>query len=104
MHSIIFITASDKKEARRIAQALIGHRLAACINIIGGIESIFRWQGKVRKAKEVLLIIKSKKEKIPEIIKLVKLIHSYEVPEIISFPITAGFKPYLKWIDESLTF
>ncbi len=102
MHSIIFITAADKKEARRIAQALIRDRLAACVNIIGEIESIFRWQGKVDRAKEALLIIKSRKEKMPEVIKLVKSMHSYELPEIISFPITAGFKPYLKWINESL--
>ncbi|PIP19156.1 MAG: hypothetical protein COT38_03030 [Candidatus Omnitrophica bacterium CG08_land_8_20_14_0_20_41_16] len=101
MRSIIFITAGNKKEARRIARALIKSKLAACVNIIAGVESFFRWQGKVDMAKEATLIIKSKKEKMPEIIKLVKSMHSYEVPEIISFPITAGFKPYLKWIDES---
>lgn len=98
----MLVTTANKKEAHRIARALIKAKLAACVNIIGGVESLFWWKGKVDRAKELLLIIKSKKEKMPKIIKLVKSVHSYEVPEIISLPITAGFNPYLKWINESL--
>jgi len=102
MHSVIFVTAKDKKEARRIAGGLIKNKLAACVNIVGGIESLFWWQGKVDSAKEVLLIIKTQKAKLPRIIKLVKSLHSYEVPEIIVLPIIAGEKKYLRWIDASL--
>jgi periplasmic divalent cation tolerance protein len=102
MHSIIFITAAHKKEARLIAQALLKNKLAACVNIIDKIESFFWWQGKIDCAEEALLLVKSKKSKLPKIIKLVKSLHSYSVPEIIALPIIAGEKKYLKWIDESL--
>lgn len=102
MYRVILVTAANKKEARRIAKGLINSKLAACVNIIGGVESCFWWKGKIDSAKEVLLIIKSRKEKVLKVIRLVKSIHSYEIPEIISLPITAGFKPYLRWIDESL--
>ena len=102
MYRIIFVTSANKEEARKIAKSLIDNKLAACVNIIGGLESFFWWRGKIDSAKEVLLIIKSRKEKVSRVIKLVKSIHSYEVPEIISLPITTGFKPYLRWIDESL--
>jgi periplasmic divalent cation tolerance protein len=102
MHIAVFITAAHKKEADRIARELIKNRVVACVNIIDKIESLFWWQGKVERSKEVLLIIKSRKEKLAKIIKIVKSIHSYEVPEIIAFAIIGGDKRYLKWIDESL--
>ena len=102
MYIVIFITCSNKKEAKHIAQKLIKNRLAACVNIIEEIESVFWWQGKIDNAREVLLIIKSKKSKLNSIIKLVKSVHSYEVPEIIALPIIGGYKPYLDWLDESV--
>ena len=102
MHIVIFITVCDKKEAKLIAGRLVENKLVACVNIIDKIESLFWWKGKVDQAKEVLLIAKSKKEKLGKIIKLVKLSHSYEVPEIIALPIIGGYKPYLKWINDSI--
>jgi periplasmic divalent cation tolerance protein len=102
MYIVIFITASDKKEARRIAAELIKKRLAACVNIIDGIESFFWWRGKAERAKEALLIVKSKKERLTKIIKTIKAMHSYEVPEIIALPVIAGDEPYLRWIDASV--
>lgn len=102
MRIIIFVTAASKKQAGQIAEALIKKKLAACVNIIGGVNSFFRWQGKIDSAKEVLLIIKSNKDKLPRIITCVKSLHSYDVPEIIALPIIAGDRAYLKWIDESL--
>jgi len=102
MRIVVFITAKDKKEADKIAKALIKKRLAACVNILAGARSLFWWKGKIDRAKEVLLVVKTKKEKFGEITKLVKTLHSYEVPEIIAVSIVSGFKPYLKWIDESL--
>ncbi len=102
MYIIILITAKDKSEADKIAKILIKNKLAACVNILTGIKSLFWWQGKIDQAKETLLIVKSKKEKFNRIVKLVKSVHSYEVPEIIAIPIVSGFKPYLNWIDESI--
>jgi periplasmic divalent cation tolerance protein len=101
MRVVLFITTADKKQAQDIASALVAKRLAACVNIIQGVESVFRWQGKLDQQKECLLIVKSKKPLIPKLIKLVKSLHSYEVPEIIAFPIIAGNKDYLDWLDES---
>ena len=102
MHTVIFVTAPDKKQARQIANKLIKTKLAACVNIIPGVESLFSWKGKIDSAKELLLIIKSKESKLPKIIKTVKSLHSYEVPEIIALPIIAGNKEYLRWIDECI--
>lgn len=102
MYIIILVTASGKKEAKYIAQQLIKNKLAACVNIIDKVNSSFRWQGKIDQASEVLLIIKSKKEKLAKIIKTVKAAHSYDVPEIIALPIIGGHKPYLDWINDSL--
>lgn len=102
MHIVIFVTASSKKEAQKIAAGLIGRKLAACVNIVDKIDSLFFWEGKIQKAKESLLIIKSKKDKMLKVIKLVKALHSYKVPEIIALPVIAGDKSYLRWIDAAL--
>ncbi len=102
MHTVILITATNKKEAHKISGLLIKNKLAACVNIISDLESVFWWQGRVSREKEVLLLVKSRKELFSRIVKLVKSAHSYAVPEIIAIPIVSGFKPYLKWIDESL--
>jgi len=102
MYIIIFVTAGNKKEAQKIATALIKQKLAACVNIVDKVDSLFFWEGKTQKAKESLLIIKSKKEKFDRIIKLIKSLHSYIVPEIIVLPIIAGDKPYLRWVDATL--
>ena len=101
-HVVIFVTSANKKEAKKIAKALIKKRLAACVNLVDKIESLFWWKGRVDSAKEILLVIKSTQSKVAEIIKRVKLIHSYEVPEIIVLPIKSGYKPYLDWIDDSV--
>jgi periplasmic divalent cation tolerance protein len=102
MHIVIFITASDKKEAQNIARRLLKDKLVACVNIIDKIESFFWWQGKIDKAKETLLIVKSHKSKFRKIVKLVKSIHSYEVPEIIALPVVSGEKRYLRWLNASI--
>ena len=102
MNIVIFITAANIKEAERIASALVKEKLAACVNIVEGIKSLFWWQGKVDRSKEVLLMVKSRKSKISKIIRRVKSLHSYEVPEIIALPIVAGEPNYLKWLNESI--
>ena len=100
---VIFITCASDEEAQKISSRLVEKRLAACANIVHGINSLFRWHGKVDTAKESLLIIKSRKDKINSIIREVKSLHSYEVPEIIALPIIGGSKDYLEWIDDSIT-
>lgn len=102
MYIIVLVTCAQKKEAQRIAEALVEKRLAACVNIIDKISSIFYWQGKIDSAKELLLVVKTKKTKLPKIIKLVKSLHSYNVPEIIAVPVISGDKNYLKWINDSI--
>src|SRR3989338_3529826 len=101
MNVVIFVTAANKKEADKIASALIKNKLAACVNIIENVDSLFWWQGKVARAKEALLIVKTRKALMHKLIKKVKLLHSYEVPEIIALPIVCGNNEYLKWINES---
>jgi periplasmic divalent cation tolerance protein len=102
MYRVILVAAANKIEARKIAKSLVKSKLAACVNIIEKMESFFWWKDKVDSAKESLLIIKTKKEKVTKVINMVKSMHSYKIPEIICLPVTSGFKPYLRWIDESL--
>ena len=102
MHIVVFITAKDKDQASKIAERLVADKLIACANIVEGIKSVFWWEGKVDKSDETLLILKSKKNLFSKIVKAVKTLHSYDVPEVIALPIIAGNKDYLKWIDESL--
>ena len=102
MYIVVFITVPKKNEAGRLASTLIKHKLAACVNIIDRVDSLFWWRGKPECAKEALLIIKTKKAKFAKLAKLVKSMHSYTVPEIIALPIIAGNKPYLEWISGSL--
>ncbi|MFC1945040.1 divalent-cation tolerance protein CutA [Chloroflexota bacterium] len=97
---VVLITTSSGDEARSIADALIGNRKAACVNIVSGIDSRYWWQGKIDSEDENLLIVKTKASFIDEVISLVKGIHSYEVPEIIALPIIAGNEDYLGWIEE----
>ena len=102
-HIVIFTTASSEKEARSIAELLLEQRKAACINIVSGIDSKFWWKGKIDSSRESLLIIKTRASMFREIIKLVKTVHSYEVPEIIALPIIGGNDDYLDWIDTEVT-
>jgi periplasmic divalent cation tolerance protein len=102
MYIVVFITAANKEEAAKIAEGLIAKKLAACVNIVEQVESVFWWEGKVDRGREVLLIAKTKRAKFPALVKLVKSLHSYEVPEIIALPIVCGEKTYLRWIDGAI--
>jgi periplasmic divalent cation tolerance protein len=97
---VVFITASNEDEAVRIAKALVGARLAGCVNIIKNIRSIYIWQGKVEDETEVLMIVKTQKPFFDLLMKKVKELHSYTVPEIIALPIVEGSEDYLKWLRE----
>jgi len=95
---VVLITA-DEAEAQRIAELLLNRRKAACVNIVSGVKSLFWWQGKLDGAVESLLIVKTRAALLPEIIELVREVHSYQVPEIIALPIIDGSADYLEWLD-----
>ena len=98
MYRIALTTASDTDEARKIAHTLVESRLAACVNIIPQVESIYRWEGKVESAAELLLVIKTTEERWPAVREKLLSIHSYDTPECICFDVADGSKPYLDWI------
>jgi len=101
MFSIVYITAGDMDEARKIGRELVEGHLAACANIFP-ITSIFRWKGKIDETNEFGIIVKTRTEKVKEIEKKIKEIHSYEVPCVVSFRMDEGSPDYLKWIEDSV--
>lgn len=103
MYNVVFVTVANKKEAEGITEGVLKGRLAACVNIVEKVTSFFWWEGKIDRADECLLIIKTRKALVEKLIKKVRSLHSYEVPEIICLPIMAGNKKYLEWISESTT-
>ena len=97
---VVLITASSTEEAENIAKSLVEDKLVACVNIIPQITSIYWWEGKICKDEEVMLISKTKQSLFTAVMDRVKFLHSYEVPEIISFPISKGSPEYLNWIEK----
>jgi periplasmic divalent cation tolerance protein len=98
------ITTTDKKEdAERIARRLVEMRLAACVQIIGPVTSIYRWKGKIETAGECLCLIKSRQENYGAIEGTIRSLHPYEIPEIMAVPVTAGSRDYLDWLRAELT-
>ncbi|HQO04243.1 MAG TPA: divalent-cation tolerance protein CutA [Spirochaetota bacterium] len=97
---VVFCTVPSEETGHAIAESLVGKQFAACVNITGDIHSTYSWKGEVCRESERLLIIKSRPELFGDIEKEICTLHPYEVPEIISVPITQGFQPYLSWIDE----
>lgn len=98
---VVLITAGTTEEGEKIANALIDHRLVACVNIVPSVKSFFLWEGKTDVASEVMLVAKSRRSLLDKIIDHVKKVHSYKVPEIIALPVIGGFADYLKWVEES---
>jgi periplasmic divalent cation tolerance protein len=99
---IVLITTTNTEEAKRIADLVVRYKLAACVNIIDTVESLFWWQGEVKHERESLLIIKTMKHCLDNLINEVKKIHKYTVPEIIALPIVLGEINYLNWIKDSV--
>jgi len=99
---IVFVTASSRYEAEMIAKKLVEDKLAACVNIVENIRSIYWWRNNIESSSETLLVIKTKISKLHGLIEIVRSLHSYQVPEIIALPIIAGYKDYLNWLDKSL--
>ena len=95
---MVFMTAPTGEEAARLAEMLVGAHLAACVQILPEIESVYRWQGKIERQPEILLLAKTTQAKFAELEREVRALHSYETPEIVAVPITAASSPYLKWL------
>lgn len=100
---LVLVTAPNEDEARRIANALVEERLAACVNIVAAIESVYRWEGQVTTDRETLLIIKTTDERYEELEQRVKELHSYSTPEVIAFKIDRGSSEYLSWLRDSVS-
>ena len=100
---IVLVTCGSRQQGRRIAKAVIGARLAACVNIVTApVESVYRWKGKVATAKEFLLVMKTTTSALPQLEKEVKRLHDYEVPEFLALGVAGGSRAYLKWLQESV--
>ena len=99
---VVLITTPSKEEAERIARDLLSKKLAACVNIVSDVKSLFWWKEKIDEANECLLVIKTRLDQMKELIESVKRIHSYTVPEIIVLPIITGNTRYLEWINQTI--
>ena len=101
---VVFVTCPTRGLARRIARAVVQRRLAACVNIVlTPVESVYTWKGKLERAREYLLVMKTTAKRLAALENEVKRLHSYEVPEFIALPISDGSKEYLAWLDDSVT-
>jgi periplasmic divalent cation tolerance protein len=94
----VYVTAKDEAEAKKIARAVVDERLAACANILGRIDSVYRWQGRVCEESEVALILKTSARRKSELINRIVELHSYECPCVVCLPITDGSRDFISWI------
>src|SRR6476660_8899877 len=100
---VVFVTTSNGDEANNIADALVSERLAACVNIVAAIKSVYRWEGKINSDNEALMIIKTTGERYPDVERRVKELHSYGTPEVVAIRIEQGSEQYLNWLRDSTT-
>ena len=99
---VVFMTAANGEEATRLADLLVGAHLAACVQILPEMESVYRWEGKIERQSETLLIVKTTTAKFADLEREVRALHSYDTPEIVAVPMVAGSSPYLAWLFDSL--
>ena len=100
--NFIYMTAGSKSEAQKIGKALVESRLAACVNILDNMQSIYRWEGELQQDSEVVLIAKTTDTLISQLIDKVKSLHSYECPCIVSLSVSGGYPPFLDWIQSEV--
>jgi len=99
---LVLSTVGTAEDAARIAHALVDRRLAACVNVVPGVRSVYRWKGGVEEDEERLLVIKTRRDRFEALREALVALHPYQLPEAIVIPIDAGHVPYLGWIDESV--
>ena len=97
---MVYITAENTEDAHNIANVLVGSKLAACVNILGETTSVYRWEGKIQEAREVVLVAKTRAALFDDVRGKVASMHSYDVPCIVAYPMADGHAPYLKWIHD----
>ena len=95
---VILVTAGNEAEAERIARALVDERLVACVNVLPGVRSFYRWEGRIANDAELLLVIKARRERFEAVAARVRELHSYDVPEVLALPVVAGSARYLEWL------
>jgi periplasmic divalent cation tolerance protein len=100
---LVYVTCADKTEAEKIASAVLDERLAACANLIDGMEAVYWWKGKLEKGRECILIFKSENRLFERLNDKILALHSYETPCVVAFPLTLGSRAYLDWISASVT-
>jgi periplasmic divalent cation tolerance protein len=96
---VVLMMAGSQEEAQKIAAALVREMLAACVNVVPGVSSVYWWEGQVQQDEEWLLIAKTRRDVLDDLVRRVQALHSYDVPEIIALPLVGGSQAYLKWID-----
>ena len=101
-YCVVLCTVPDPGTGERLAGSLVEARVAACVNILPGLTSVFRWQGETQKDAEALLIIKTRRDRFEALCKVLQEQHPYELPEIIAVPLSDGLPAYLRWIDQNL--
>ena len=101
---VVYVTAGSEPEAERLAKIVLEARRAACVNIVGPIRSLYRWDNRLQDEREWLLILKTQRDQVAAISELIQAVHSYELPEIIALPLTQGNRTYLNWIGANTQF
>jgi periplasmic divalent cation tolerance protein len=101
--NLIYITAEDKAQAKKIGSVLVESKLAACVNIIDNMNSMYVWEGKVQDDHEAILIAKTTEARVPQLIEKVKALHSYDCPCILSIPVSGGNTEFINWIADEVT-
>lgn len=101
-HCVLFITVPHLGEGRALARALLEARLAACVNLVPKVESLYWWDGAIQNEEEALLVVKTRTDRVDELVSKVRCHHSYSVPEVIAVPVEGGNPDYLRWIDEEV--
>jgi len=100
--NIVYMTAGSREEAGKIGQELVVSRLAACVNILDNMNSMYMWQGKVQDDSEIVLIAKTTEDRVPQLVEKVKSLHSYDCPCIVSIPVSGGNQAFLDWIAQEV--
>ena len=99
---VVLITAGSQEEAEHLAHRLVAEMLAACVNVVPGVTSVYRWEEEIQRDQEWLLIVKTERQILDSLIQRVQVLHSYEVPEIIALPLVGGSEAYLRWISDQV--
>ena len=99
---VVLTTCNSQEQGAQLARHLIEHRLAACVNILTGARSFYRWKGEIEQASEVVLLIKSRRDVFESLREAIGQLHSYEIPELIALPVVDGSDAYLRWLDSEL--